>query len=458
MYSENFMGVARRSTVTIVMLLSALNLWAEPLAPGLTPYGAEQAGNESGSIPAWEGGLTPENSKIVKGKLDNPYSAEKPLYVITASNQEKYAAQLNEGQKVLLKTYPETYNIPVYQSHRTASATQWIYDNIAANNKSAELVDDGNGFSNAFGGVPFPIPKNDQGEIDARKILWNHLTRWRGLYIKALTSDVPVLANGKYALVTSEQKVYFPFYDPNESFKSIDNVLSQFMASITKPSRLAGGAVLVHETLNRVKEDRSSWIYNAGTRRVMRAPSVGYDNPVPSADNLLTVDDVDMFNGALDRFDWQFVGKQEMLIPYNNFNLSNQTADYDRLLKKGHINPELTRYELHRVWVIEGTVKKGTRHLYSKRRFYLDEDSWNIVQTDQYDARGKLWRVHISYLVNYYFVPVTWTALSAIHDLESKRYFATFLDNSNGLAIEFLDKPPKKGEFSPQSLRRSGTR
>ena len=189
-----------------------------------------------------------------------------------------------------------------------------------------------------------------------------------------------------------------------------------------------------------------------------RAPSVGYDNPVPSADNLLTADDVDMFNGALDRYDWRFVGKQEMLIPYNNFKLSNQTGDYDQLLKKGHVNPDLTRYEMHRVWVIEGSVKKGTRHLYSKRRFYLDEDSWSIVQADQYDARGNLWRVHVSYLVNYYHVPVTWSALSVNHDLESKRYYASFLDNSNGLAIEFLNAPPKKGEFSPQALRRGGTR
>ncbi|MVF14414.1 DUF1329 domain-containing protein [Ketobacter sp. MCCC 1A13808] len=467
MCAGNNMSVASRSVlptsvfafaVSVLVWLSATNGYAKPLAPGLTPYGAEQSANESGSIPAWDGGLTPENTKPVKDKLEDHYAAEKPLYVITSANQAEHADHLSDGQKALLKAYPESYNLPVYPSHRTAAATPWVYDNIASNHQTAKLVNDGNGFTDAFGGVPFPVPKNEAGEYDARKILWNHLTRWRGLFIKAVTSEAPVHANGKYSIVSADQSVYFLYYDPAENFKTIDNQMSQFMASITKPSRLAGGALLVHETIDRIKEDRSAWIYNAGTRRVRRAPSVGYDNPVPSADNLLTADDVDMFNGALDRYDWRFVGKQEMLIPYNNFKLSNQTGDYDQLLKKGHVNPDLTRYEMHRVWVIEGSVKKGTRHLYSKRRFYLDEDSWSIVQADQYDARGNLWRVHVSYLVNYYHVPVTWSALSVNHDLESKRYYASFLDNSNGLAIEFLNAPPKKGEFSPQALRRGGTR
>ena len=178
--------------------------------------------------------------------------------------------------------------------------------------------------------------------------------------------------------------------------------------------------------------------------------------PVPSADNLITADDVDMFNGALDRFEWRFVGKQELYIPYNNFALSQATGDDKALLHKHHINPDLTRYELHRVWVVDGTAKQGVRHLYSKRRFYIDEDTWGIVQADQYDARGKLWRVHLSYMVNYYHVPVTWSAVGASYELESGRYFAGYLDNSSGLAIEFGDKAPADNYFSPQSLRRMG--
>ncbi|MCG8535787.1 MAG: DUF1329 domain-containing protein, partial [Pseudomonadales bacterium] len=267
------------------------------MGEGLTPYGAEQNGNADNTIPAWEGGITPDAMPKIEKGLENPFKDEKPLYVVTANNQSQYDSVLSAGQKALLAAYPKTYQIPVYPSHRTASAPQWVYDNIARNHSTAKLVNEGNGIEDAFGGVPFPVPKNAEGQYDAHKILWNHLTRWRGIYVTAESSDAPVQTSGSYSLVTSQQEVGFLFYDPKRTFDTLDNKLSYFMASIKKPARLAGGAVLIHETLDRTKEERLAWAYNSGTRRVRRAPSVAYDMPVASTENLLTADDVDMFNG-----------------------------------------------------------------------------------------------------------------------------------------------------------------
>lgn len=442
---------------SIYVLFTALAANAQPVAlpEGLTPYGAEQKGNTAGTIPAWDGGMAANKAPPPK-QLENPFRDEKPLFVITAANKSQHLDQLTVGQVALLERYPDSYRIPVYPSHRTASAPQWVYDNIARNHQHAKLVNAGNGIEQAYGGVAFPVPVDQDGQVNALKIIWNHLTRWRGIHIKAELSEAPVHANGSYSLVTASHEAYFVYYDRNKTADSLDNKLSYFLAFIKQPSRLAGGGLLVHETIDRIKEPRAAWVYNSGTRRVRRAPSVEYDMPVPSADNLITADEVDMFNGALDRYNWSFVGKQEVYIPYNNFDLSNATEDDKALLHKGHINPDLTRYELHRVWVVEGTVKEGVRHLYTKRRFYIDEDSWSIVQADQYDARGKLWRVSLSYLVNYYHVPVTWSAASANYDLESGRYFAGYLDSANGIGIQFDDDSPGEGYFSPQSLRRMG--
>jgi len=444
--------------IASICLFASAPAIAQDTVPGkgLTPYGAELKGNEAGTIPPWDGGLTPDKMPALKDQLQNPFDKEEPLFTISASNKAKYQDQLPVGQLALLDRYPDSYRIPVYPTHRTAAAPQWIYDNIARNHEQARLVNEGNGIEQAVGGIPFPVPVNEKGEADPIKILWNHLTRWRGIHIKADISEAPVQSNGTYSLVTSAQEAYFVYYDREKQWQDLNNKLSYYMAFIRKPSRMAGGGVLVHETIDRVQEPRGAWVYNAGTRRVRRAPSIEYDMPVPSAENLITSDDVDMFNGALDRFDWAFVGKQELYIPYNNFQLSNATKDDETLLHKGHINPDLTRYELHRVWVIEGTAKAGIRHLYTKRRFYIDEDSWSIVQADQYDARGELWRVHVSYLVGYYHVPVTWGALAANHELDSGRYFAAYMDNSNGMAIRFGDDPPAEAYFSPQSLRRMG--
>lgn len=434
---------------------------AQKLGKELTPYGAEKAGNKDGSIPAWDGGITEKNqpADYRRGKRHpDPYASDKMLFKITADNMDQYASQLPEGVKALLKTYPESYSVPVYPSHRSASAPQWVYDNIARNALTAELSNQGNGFTNAFGGVPFPIPHNDKGQVEPQMILWNHITRWRGVYVVRHSSEVSVQASGAYSLVSSQQEVDFLYYHRDGNFKSLNNKLLYYTSSLKAPARLAGNAVLVHDTLDSVAEERSAWGYNAGQRRVRRAPNIAYDTPVASADGLMTADDLDMFNGAGDRHDWKFIGKKELLIPYNNYRLNSADYKYKDLLHKGHINPDATRFELHRVWVVEGTVKKGQRHIYARRTFYLDEDSWNIVLADQYDARGELWRVSMSYLMNYYEVPVLWTALDVYHDLRAKRYYVSFLDNEEDTTLDFQDVSPGESYFSPQALRRRGRR
>ena len=67
-----------------------------------------------------------------------------------------------------------------------------------------------------------------------------------------------------------------------------------------------------------------------------------------------------MFAGRSDRFDWKIVGKQEMLIPYNSNRLHTPTKDSDVLLAN-HLNPDHVRWELHRVYVVEATLKAGQR-------------------------------------------------------------------------------------------------
>ncbi|MCF5632885.1 DUF1329 domain-containing protein, partial [Pseudomonas syringae] len=209
-----------------------------------------------------------------------------------------------------------------------------------------------------------------------------------------------VQRNGSYSLVTAQQEVLFRFYDPRGSFASLDNVLFYYLSFSHSPAQLSGSAVLIHETLDQVQEPRLAWAYSAGQRRVRRAPSLAYDLPVPAADGLRTADDTDMFNGSPDRYDWKLLGKREVYIPYNNYRISSPDISYRQLLQAGHLNPVYTRHELHRVWVVEGTLKLSSRHVYSRRTLYLDEDSWQAAIVDQYDGRGQLWRGPPSILKN----------------------------------------------------------
>lgn len=426
---------------------------AAKLGTSLTPFGAEKASNAAGTIPEWTGGITqaPAGYKPGQHHVD-PFPGDKPLFTITKANLDQYKANLTPGQIALFNAYPDTFQMPVYPTRRSGSAPQWVYDNTVKNATTAKLLDGGNGFADAYGGIPFPIPQNG---VEA---LWNHIVRYRGSYIVRRASEVAVQRNGDYSLVTSQQEALFKYYNPKGSYADLNNILFYYLSFTKSPARLAGGAVLVHETLDQVKEPRQAWGYNAGQRRVRRAPNLAYDTPIAAADGLRTADDTDMFNGAPDRYDWKLVGKKEIYIPYNNYKVSSPEVKYKDLLKPGHLNPAVTRNELHRVWVVEGTLKSGARHIYSKRTLFLDEDSWQAAVVDQYDGRGELWRVSVAYLKNYYDLPTTWSALDVFHDLQARRYHVQNLDNEESSTIDFTQPVPDDGYFKPSALRRRGTR
>lgn len=427
---------------------------AEQLGTTLTPLGGQMEGNAAGTIPPWSGGLTMAPAGYGgpgKHHVD-PFVSDELLFTIDSSNLEQHRASLTPGQQALFATYPDTFRMPVYVSRRTAAAPDSVYEHTRVNAQSAQLREGGNGFIGAYGGIPFPLPRNG---IEA---VWNHIARYRGTYVVRRAADVAVQRNGSYVPIVAQHEALFRFYDPRASAATLDNLLFYYLQQTRSPARLAGGAILVHETLDQLQQPRQAWAYNAGQRRVRRAPSLAYDTPIAAADGLRTADDTDMYNGSPDRYDWKLLGKQEIYIPYNSYRLGSPQIRYKELLTPGHLNPEYTRYELHRVWVVEGTLKKDARHVYSKRRLYLDEDSWQAAVVDQYDGRGELWRVSMAYLKNYYELPTVWSALDVFHDLQARRYHVQNLDNEEASTLDFSQPLPDAGAFTPAALRRQGTR
>ena len=420
---------------------------AAKLGESLTPIGAEKAGNAEGTIPAWTGGLKegPDGSDFA-----NPFPDEQPKFVIDQSNVDQYADKLSAGQVAMIRKY-STYKIPVYETHRTAAYTDEIYAIARKNAENAELVPGGNGLTGFETTFAFPIPES------GLEVIWNHITRWRGGSFSRRVAQVTPLANGAYTPVIFDEAVVLPTelvdYNPEDQA----NMLFYFKQSIESPARLAGNVLLVHETLNQVKEGRRAWVYNAGQRRVRRAPQVAYDGPGTAADGMRTTDNFDMFNGAPDRYNWKLVGKKEMYIPYNSYDLMSSDLSYDDVVKPGHINQDLTRYELHRVWVVEATLKEGERHVYGKRVFYFDEDTWAASVIDHYDGRGELWRVAESHNVYFYNQQVPWTAVEVLYDLLSGRYLALGLVNEIDNAYQF-DIRRSSNDFTPAALRREGQR
>lgn len=424
---------------------------ADKLGKSLTPMGAEMAGNADGSIPAWK--PLPKNAGSVdsKGFLSNPYASEQPLFTITAKDADKYKDKLAPGQYAMFKRYPETFKMPVYPSHRGATVPDNVFAAIKKNATSTNLVSGGNGLENFDTAVPFPIPKTGV------EVIWNHITRYRGGSVTRLVTQATPQPNGSYSLVYFQDQ--FVFRDKMKDYDPANpgNILFYFKQKVTAPARLAGGVLLVHETLDQVKEPRSAWVYNAGQRRVRRAPQVSYDGPGTAADGLRTSDNLDMYNGAPDRYDWKLEGKREMYIASDSYKLDDPKLKYSDIIKAGHINQDLARYELRRVWHVTATLKEGQRHIYAKRDFYIDEDTWQAAVIDHYDGRGQLWRVAEAHAENYYDKQVPWYALETLYDLQSGRYLALGMKNEEKSAYDF-GFTATTSDFTPAALRQDGVR
>ncbi len=406
---------------------------AARLGTDLTPIGAEQAGVPNGphglSIPDWTGGWSEPGDDNRLHAIKDPFADEVPLFEIRAADVAKYADILTEAQKALFKQYPNSFRMRVFQSHRTAAFPEFQVEQTRLNATRVTLNEDGHGFSGSIHGFPFPVPKN------GRELLWNHIGRFRTSGYRGYSNFAITTPNGDYVIERAFYQFWFRYNNPLITLEEFDNKAAYLLRKIVEPPNKAGDAALVHIPLDRVKDDTLVWVYNLGTRKVRRIGEIGYDNPI--YDGLVTHDQVDMFNGPMDRYQFKVVGKKPMLVPYNCYQLHSPDVKYKDILDKGHIDPELVRYELHRVWVVEGTKLPGMNHIYKKRVFYVDEDSWLILTQDLYDERDEFWRAAESYLIQYPNMPLPVNFLQAHYDLQSRRYVMLNMQNEEKGGAEY---------------------
>jgi hypothetical protein len=459
---EHEMGISNRWLITVAALLLPLagtakltEQEAARLKPGgdLTPVGAERMGNKDGTIPAWDGGLLkpPPCYKGPGSRYCDPYPDDKPVLTIGKDNMEQHKDKLSPGQMAMMNKYP-SFRMKVYPTRRSAGYPDFVYAATYKNALNAELGLAGEALLGAITGFPFPIARNGQEAI------WNHKVRYRGLGISRWNNQAAVTESGSYTLVKIREEVKFPYGARDVPPESLKNVIVYFFQVVEDPPRLAGQITLVHETMDQLSEPRRAWQYNPGQRRLRRAPNVGYDNPSAASDGLRTNDQLDSFNGATDRYTWKLVGKKEMYIPYNAYHLHSDEHEYADIVRKGHINMDLPRYELHRVWVVDSVIKPRTSHMYKRRTFYLDEDSWQISVVDIYDNRDQLWRLQEQHAMQAYNTDKPYFSLPAMetaYDLISGRYIAYAMNNEED---EVVEKDIDKAFFDPSNVQKQATK
>ena len=429
---------------------------AARLGTELTPMGANPSANADGSIPAWGGtvigvpqGLTYAGSG---SEYPDPYKDEKPLFEITTANLEKYKDKLTDGMLALFKKYPETYKMVIYPTHRDFRYDAEIEERTKWNVGNAELINGIDGLQKTTGGTTFPLPEN------GAQVIWNARTNQPIPVADSLFDEMAVYANGKSQRFRNKLIIESPYaYDDHPVGKVAEEIginAALVFYEVLEPRRKKGEMVIVHEPLDQVKHDRKAWVYIPGAQRVKRAPNVGFDTPVGPG-GLLTADDNMGFNGAMLRYDWKLMGKKEVYIPYHSYGFDSPTIKHKDLLMPKHVNPNYMRYELHRVWVVEATLKEGQRHSYAKRRFYVDEDNWLIVATDAYDGRGELWRVGLQNTLYDYYLKGFIVRSQINYDLQAGAYVAARLVNETR-PTNYAMKIRGEKFYTPKTLRKLG--
>jgi hypothetical protein len=427
---------------------------AKQLGTTLTAFGAEKAASADGSIPAYTGGLTTPPAGYVpnSGKWPDPYKNEKPLFSITAANMGQYAERLTPGVQALLKRFPE-YRVDVYPTHRSVFYPQWVLDNTAKNATSASLTGkiEGDGVEGAFGGIPFPIPKNGY------EVMWNALMNYQRTQYSVTNSGAFLVdtSGARTALPVLNFVEYRPYYDQKNAGTKLDGPYDRLWVQIQSPPTSAGQSVLVDYSANYSESDQVTRAYFPAQRRTRMAPDYKYDTPAAGYGGVTFWDEASIFRGRMDRFDFKLIGKKEMIVPYNNYRLSQLPVD--DVFGPKHVKADAVRWERHRVWVVEATLKPDARHAYSKRTFYVDEDSWTFVETDGFGHDGKLWRVGLGYHFPLYDGGGVFAVTLGFYDLQKGNYFLSYTTGENGSPLlRVSDKLDKGNLFTPAGMAGRG--
>jgi hypothetical protein len=423
---------------------------AAKLGTTLTQTGAEKAGNKEGMIPPYTGGLTKPPANYVASSAEpvDPFAGEKPLFSINAQNMAQYAGKLTEGTKDLLKRFP-TFRIDVYKTHRTIAFPDYVIKNTVINAVKATTANGGLSMKNAHAGIPFPIPK------DGYEVMWNHLTHYQGRAWESSTVTDLVDSSGRMIPVGGGVMVNeYPYYDEGTPYDP--DIYWKIRWFYNRPARKIGEAGLLFDPVNMAEKGRIVYQYLPGQRRVKLAPEVAFDTPNFDSAGSNVHDESFIFCGSMERYDMKLIEKKELYVPYNVHKVYTRVKNQEEVLGPKHLNPDAIRWELHRMWVVEATLKQGKRHCYPKRRFYIDEDSWTALACENYDNGGKIAKIGYTMQIQHYVINAPCTKCHVFFNIPAGCYTISFWHAAEGYHRKVNPLPQR--DYSPDAIAGRGIR
>ncbi|MFM0363099.1 DUF1329 domain-containing protein [Paraburkholderia sediminicola] len=420
-----------RATALCAMMLGTVNTFA------LTAVGADE--KASGDVPAFVGKDAPVGAWQYGQERGDywKYKAEKPTLVIDGPSAQANTDRLTPGQLALFKAKPG-YKMEVYPSHRVCGVPDFVAANTEKNRTLAKLDSKGEGVVDGVTpGVMFPQPKN------GAEAVFNFLLRYRGVgtYLPGQVTGVsPRPGNDEWIQAKGPTWNYFPWGAAGSN--KVGGGSELMMAStfvFNSPAALAGQGLVGRLYFN---QDPEIYYYFTGQRRVRRMPAYLYDAPQLGFENEYMEDETNVFLGPpIDRFDWKLVGKKDLYVPYNVFGMYRFNSKFESVFGKDFVAAGSRRYELHRVYVVEATLKPSARHMAHKKVFYFDEDTWIPVLAEDYDAQGNLWKVKESYPIPVWELGGTcdFTGFTQ-YDMATGRYVTDQTDIGSGKDVHWFEK------------------
>jgi hypothetical protein len=285
--------------------------------------------------------------------------------------------------------------------------------------------------------------------------MWNHNLRWRAPSLNFSITHYQITADGKPVLTTDgniDQQM--PYYFQNSSLEAFSKQPEFWLVRLLNvgPPIRAGEAIVGRQNVDGAKDQ--AWVYLTGQRRVRKLPNPCCDTPTPATAGVMSFDEIETWTGRLDRFDWKLGGKKELFIPYNNNKMF--TAKDAEVLGK-FPNPDYVRWELHRVWVVDATLRAGQRHQAPKSRYYCDEDTWQCSIGDRWDANGQLWKTLWTQSFVAPDLPGTVSGTMGFNDLISGTAFIGNIYGSKSAQYTLKPRIPDS-TFTPDSMAGEGVR
>lgn len=382
---------------TVLCSVQAAPQVPEALGSKLTPLGGEIAASASGDIPAWtQPGQQDEGWSYGQVRGEHwKFKGDKPLYSIDANNLAQHSSKLSPDRSSCSRGFPAIAwmcirpvgPVALGLRGREHPAERWFRQARCCRPRSGRGSRSGH-----------PVPHAEyrcRGDVEHEDALPRRWRRNSPDHFRNFSTQ-----RGEWLRQSTDTFFFTPWGKKGSAlFSSVGRLENATFFNYLEPAALAGQSAVQTAVAG---EQATTFYYFPGQRRVRRMPSYSYDAPQIGLDNQYTVDEANVFFGTMDRFDWKLIGKQELLVPYNDFGAYDTGAKVETFAGNDSIAPQSRRYELHRVWVVEANVRQGMRHQAPKRMFYIDEDSWNPLLAVDYDKQGQIWKVREGFSIPVY--------------------------------------------------------